>query len=965
MNIRKRLTVTSLALVVGPSVLVGGIAWWSFDRFATATVAQTSAGLQEEVEGSLQASARRERELLDTIMRSAAANARGLSSSDNAATLLAARLGTDKELQARLLAGVEAGVAGMAKEWEVQTALLQQVLRRNVNVAEYVLAQRGQMTLGAPVAWKGVNQFSKAVVDVSMPAIALGGTPLPRVDGFEVKVPVVDEVTALVGGWTTLFQRMNPAGDMLRVATSVKLADGKRAIGTFIPVQMPDGTPNKVLATVLDGRTFVGLARVVDVWCLTSYTPWRGADGQIMGVVFNGVDVREVPGFAKTVLERKLDRTGSGMVLDASGRLFFHPRAELVGRHIVDDLKIAEFAAVIADQDAVGKVKRIDYPFEGRAKYAVYTRIPDWNWTLFYAGWHDDLAAGVAASSAEAFQQEAAATWRSGMVEVGREQKPLFAQVRLLDAAGKEVVVLRDGRQVKDLVDHAGADWWKPIAGAAPGSVEFSAVEASRTTGRPVVRISGPIHRDGRFLGAVVLNCDWQVVADLLKTHAIGRTGFPWIADAQGRVLAHQRLTWKDKASIADQATAGMAELEVPRLRSGEEGVIHYHDNDQDMFAAFVPWKLGEHRNTLVLAQGRDEALAVAGRIGASARQEAGWVVLRIAGGALAACIAGVVAGMMIARRLARPIERAEAVLAQVAGGDLTVRLAHVSDDEYGRMSTALDTALGAMGKAVQHITEHSTSAASQSEELSAVGDRLTDNSAHAAERASQVAHAAESVSGNVTSFAAAVEQLNSSIKEIAVNAQQAAQAAGQGAITGDKAAAGIDALARLSGEIGSIIQLINGIAEQVNLLSLNASIEAASAGEAGRGFAVVAGEVKELARRTQAASAEVSDKIAAIQKGVGESAAVIAEVAKAMRAIDAMQQSVAAAVEQQAATAQEMGNTLHQVAQGANEIAGAIGAVAEATKVTTEMAAQARASASELSQVAAGLREEASRFRA
>jgi hypothetical protein len=285
MKIRGQLLTTSLLLVVLPALAVGIISWFSFQIFVGTTLEETGTTLRNRLAQELTFNARRERENFDAMLGGVGADVVRLAGSVSVATLLSAASGTDTEIKDRLLAVVEAGVQGMVKEWDSQSALLQQVLTRNVNVLEYVLKQHGDPALGASQSWKAVNQVSKVAQEVTLPGVELGGKPLRRSDSFEERVPVVDEVSDLVGGWTTLFQGMSQPSGMLRIATSVRAASGKRAVGTFIPTQMPDGSENPVLAQITKGADFVGLAKVVDSWCLTSYRPWRGRDGKAIGMV--------------------------------------------------------------------------------------------------------------------------------------------------------------------------------------------------------------------------------------------------------------------------------------------------------------------------------------------------------------------------------------------------------------------------------------------------------------------------------------------------------------------------------------------------------------------------------------------------------------------------------------------------------------------------------------------------------
>ncbi|MBL9206567.1 MAG: Cache 3/Cache 2 fusion domain-containing protein, partial [Opitutaceae bacterium] len=119
---------------------------------------------------------------------------------------------------------------------------------------------------GSVVPWETLNQFTQEKGQLSLPAFTVGGAALAPQPDSAVPVPFVDSVTHRPGATATFFQRMNEAGDMLRVASSVRNAQGRRAIGTFIPATMPDGKPNAVLARVLKGELFVGRAFVVNQW---------------------------------------------------------------------------------------------------------------------------------------------------------------------------------------------------------------------------------------------------------------------------------------------------------------------------------------------------------------------------------------------------------------------------------------------------------------------------------------------------------------------------------------------------------------------------------------------------------------------------------------------------------------------------------------------------------------------------
>jgi methyl-accepting chemotaxis protein WspA len=170
-------------------------------------------------------------------------------------------------------------------------------LRETLDVAKDEIRNAGGLSLGKQkVDWKAINQVTKQVKDVSLPKMMIGATWLGKNDDFDSGSPVVDTVTQYTKRYCTIFQRMNADGDMLRVCTTVHTQDGKRAIGTYIPRRRPDGSDDPVIAKVMNGETYSGMAYVVGQPQGTVYAPlWRGPDKrEIIGMVYVGTDMSDM-----------------------------------------------------------------------------------------------------------------------------------------------------------------------------------------------------------------------------------------------------------------------------------------------------------------------------------------------------------------------------------------------------------------------------------------------------------------------------------------------------------------------------------------------------------------------------------------------------------------------------------------------------------------------------------------------
>ena len=153
------------------------------------------------------------------------------------------------------------------------------------------------------------------------------------------------------------------------------------------------------------------------------------------------------------------------------------------------------------------------------------------------------------------------------------------------------------------------------------------------------------------------------------------------------------------------------------------------------------------------------------------------------------------------------------------------------------------------------------------------------------------------------------------------------------GVDTAHQASGTVAQLGESSTEIGNVIGLITSIAEQTNLLALNATIEAARAGEAGRGFAVVASEVKSLATQTSKATDEISGQIAGVQSSTASAVAVIEGISQTIARINEISAAIAASVEEQSSVTQSMSQNMQVAARGVTEISASVGEIASATQ--------------------------------
>ncbi|GII25887.1 methyl-accepting chemotaxis protein [Planosporangium mesophilum] len=319
--------------------------------------------------------------------------------------------------------------------------------------------------------------------------------------------------------------------------------------------------------------------------------------------------------------------------------------------------------------------------------------------------------------------------------------------------------------------------------------------------------------------------------------------------------------------------------------------------------------------------------------------------------------------GLFLARMVVNAVKKVGAVVAALGKGDLTRSAGITSRDEIGRMAAELDDAAARLRRSMGVVSGSSQALAGASEQLSAVSDQIAASADETNAQAETVSAAAEQISRNVQTVSAGTEEMSASIREIATNASEAAQVATDAVTVAGNVNGTVAKLAASSAEIGDVVKLITTIAEQTNLLALNATIEAARAGEAGKGFAVVASEVKDLAQATAKATGDISERVKAIQADTEAAGAAIAEIADVIEKINGYSTTIATSVEEQTSTTSEIARSVNEAATGSTQIAENITGVATASQLTSNGVSESRQAANEVARMAGELRQVVAQF--
>jgi methyl-accepting chemotaxis protein len=375
--------------------------------------------------------------------------------------------------------------------------------------------------------------------------------------------------------------------------------------------------------------------------------------------------------------------------------------------------------------------------------------------------------------------------------------------------------------------------------------------------------------------------------------------------DGDGNILIHPTRAGdeiREGSALSAILTAEQGEIPVDEA-SGRER-IDYVD-----YLEIMDWHVG-------IATYPDETLAIV--------REVAFIMIAVT--AVGVIVAGII-GLLLGRRIAKPIATVAATMRSVADGNLAVESAGVSSrDEVGDLSKSVDQMVERLSSVVGDIKSGATSISQGSGELSTTSESVSEG-------ASRQAASVEEVSASMEEMRSTIERSADNARETRKVSEESAQRAREG---GEGAAETVSAMKRIAEQIN----VIEEIARNTNLLALNAAIEAARAGESGKGFAVVAGEVRKLAERSAQAAAEISEvstSSVAIAERTGQT---LEEMVPQIQKTADYVQEIAHAAEEQKSGSQQITESITQLDTVVQQNASA---AEEMASMAEELAAQAQ----------------------
>jgi methyl-accepting chemotaxis protein len=484
-----------------------------------------------------------------------------------------------------------------------------------------------------------------------------------------------------------------------------------------------------------------------------------------------------------------------------------------------------------------------------------------------------------------------------------------------------------------------------------------------------------PIMVNGVFQGIVGADLSVDFIQEMLVKAGqdlYNGAGQMALISTNGRLVAYT----KDSSKFGEKATDVIEASKLADIAKRSRGeVIYTVDKVNGQIELFLPFAIGntDARWTLMIQLPLSAVMADLQKLQSDLGQQRKTDIFGMTMVGLLIAGLGLLVIWLVGHGIARPLKQMVSMLDDIAQGegDLTRRLTSDRADELGSIAKGFNTFLGKLQAMISQVV---TSV-----------QKVSDSSETTADIAIRTNQGVHKQMLEIDQVATAVHQMTATAQDVARNATQAAQAAShadQAASQGmqivrntstsigvlaleiGKAVSAVQGLAKDSENISAILVAIRGIAEQTNLLALNAAIEAARAGEQGRGFAVVADEVRNLAQKTQKATEEIQAMIQQLQQGTRDVVKVMEDsqnqtdesvkhAAKAAQALETITQAVsvindmntqiASAAEEQSAVAEDINRNVTNIGQVANEVAGGAHESSTASAELTRLAEQQR----------------------
>ncbi len=873
---------------------------------------------------------------------------------------------------------IEKNLENIAKDvynlCQTQQEFITKVVDANLKTLDQFVKTAGTVTLntGETALWNVIDPATKEAKSVMLPKMLFGGKWLGQPD-VKIKMPLVDDIKDIAGCQSSIFQRANENGDMIRIATSVITKEGTRALGTLIPAKNADGSDNPIIKTVLNGNTYIGRAWVVDSWYVAGYAPFKNEKGEIIGLYAVGIKQESVESLRKGIMSTKIGKSGYVAIIGTKGtergKYIISKDGERDGEIIIDT-KDANGRPII--QEMVGftsemkgnAIKPYKYYWqnkgenEARLKMVALAYFEPWDWLINVGVYEDEFIAEtisdinfsmnklafyiiffgfvsliIAALFFIKFLNKQVSEPIAGICNVANKLSEGNIDVKLeIDNDISEINnLLQSMSGLSMAIKNIVTDTTAMVNYAVDGKIDMRADTSihkgefrkiTELTNNLMGSIQKPIDDFMRVLGRISL---YDLTVDI-------KNEYPGIwNDMKKSILEIKSRMLRMTEVVVNISEGDMKDLEILRKvgkRSEQDIVIPTYIKMIEAIKAIVS-------DIEILTKAiKDGDLSVR----ADAKKHHGEYSKIILG----------INQMFDA--IIKPINDTAKHLKLMSNSEFNFQMTGDYKGDYAILKNSINETVSSINQTLNQVK--------------LVVDNVNSGS-------SQVAAASQSLSQASTEAASSLEEISASMQQISAQAKHNNEnaTAANGVLSTAKTAvehgnsqmkemvAAMNAINESARNISKIIKAIDEIAFQTNLLALNAAVEAARAGKHGKGFTVVAEEVRNLAQRSAKAAKETAEMIEDSINKTESGTAIAGSTAKIL-------DSIVSEVVKSTDLMGEIASASKEQMQGIIQINQGLSQLDKVTQQNTATSEEAAATAEELSSHSAELKGMINQFK-
>lgn len=438
-----------------------------------------------------------------------------------------------------------------------------------------------------------------------------------------------------------------------------------------------------------------------------------------------------------------------------------------------------------------------------------------------------------------------------------------FALVFVTDIKGKQVARSDNKTQFDDMSDR---DYFKDVS--SKKKTVISDVLISKTTGKPAVVIAIPIFNlQNEFQGILGGTLDLSIIEEMRSKITIGETGYAFVTDSKGQILAHPDAKMVEEKKVSDMDV-------VKKAISGESGAQAYEYNGEKVFGSYT--NVPNTGWAIVVRQTYDDAFSAVIK-----------TQIKMISIAVAILVITIIIGVLLSKSMIKPLVILKEAAKQLAEGNLSHEFKVNTRDEIGELFESFIEMRESLKALVTEITSASDNVTISTKDVLHASKQAELVASQIAEATTQLAMGSDEQTRSVENTFGSINKIVQSIDQIAANTARSSESSFKAEqlvksgveivktqnIKMEESTSAVGEVSEVIFtlnnkviQVGQIVEVIEGIAEQTNLLALNAAIEAARAGEQGKGFAVVADEVRKLAEKSQDSIGKIQTIIKDIQ---------------------------------------------------------------------------------------------------